>query len=129
MKLPDGTYKLSRNVKNPERNLRNKRDWTCFDQWEEGDCFFLRTMMSHGEPQGWQELQLKGHSRTLPDHNDAFALILMASERIEETPSLYLTRNRRDDCALDILDHMFECGTLRLDFIQACLADMDEKNQ
>jgi len=123
MKLPDGTYKLTRDVKNPERNLRNKRDWTCFDHWKEGDVFFLRTH-PHQRDEDWQELQLKGHTRTLTQFNDAFALILMASDRVDETPSLYLKRRREEDHALAILDHMHEQGALTNDFIDACLADL-----
>lgn len=125
MRLPDGTYKLTRDIKNPERNLRNKRDWTCFDHWEEGDVFFLRTigpLSKNGET--WQELQLKGHSRTLGDHIDAYALILMASERIDESPSLYLKRRQEDAHALAILDHMHAKGAITNDFLDACLADL-----
>lgn len=125
MKLPDGTYKLTRDVKNPERNLRNKRDWTCFDHWEEGDVFFLRTVGPYvGHDDTWQELQLKGHSRTLTCMYDAFALILMASDRIDETPSLYLKRRREEDHALAILDHMHAKCALTNDYIEACLADL-----
>jgi hypothetical protein len=127
MMLPDGTYKLARDVKNPERNLRNKRDWTCFEKWEEDDVFFLRTInLKQGE--SWQELQLKGHSRTITQFSDAFALILMASDRIEETPSLYLKRIHRDDDALRILDHMFTTNMITPEFLTACLADIDAKD-
>lgn len=124
MRLPDGTYKLARDVKNPERNLRNKRDWTCFDRWEEGDVFFLRSHLNRRDGEDWQELQLKGHSRTLTQFSDAFALILMASDRIDETPSLYLKRRREENHALAILDHMHAKGVLTNDFLEACLADL-----
>lgn len=130
MKLPDGTYKLTRFVKNPDRNLRNKRDWTCFDGWEEGDVFFLRTIESPGFKEtrdSWQELQLKGQTRTLTDYSDAFALILMASDRVDETPSLYLKRRREEEHALAILDHMHAKCALTNDFIEACLADLHAK--
>lgn len=124
MKLPDGTYKLARDVKNPNRNLRNKRDWTYFERWEKGDVFFLRTYINPIQGESWQELQLQGHARTLTQFSDAFALILMASERIDETPSLYLKRRREEEYALAILDHMHAKGVLTNDFIDACMSDL-----
>ncbi len=130
MKIEDGTYKLTRDVKNPDRNLRNKRDWTCFDHWEEGDIFFVRTVQSPGFKENrdsWQEIQLKGSSRTIGDFADAFALIIFACEKVEETPSLYLKRIRREDEALSILDHMFTTNMITPEFLAACLKDIDSK--
>lgn len=109
MHIEDGTYKLFSDVQNPEPRKRGTpRDWTERREWDAGTVFFVRTVF-HGNPancETYKELQMEGTSSTLTEGSVGYAVIMVKALKIDETPSLYLQRKRRDHRALEILDYL-----------------------
>ena len=128
MHIEDGTYKLLSSVDNPEPRKRGAaRNWTEWQTWDAGMVFFVRTVY-HGNPKNcetFKELQLEGATSTLPEGSVGYAVIMVKAIKIDETPSLYLQRKRRDCWALDILNRLAKQGHITTGIVEDCLSDIE----
>lgn len=110
--LEKGTYRLTRDVKNPHPDRRVKRDWRCVPVWEKGEKFHVEqwnpdqvNVVRRIDGYNYQEMSV---------HNGDLCELIESLERVEETPSEYLKRRRNDRGALEMLDWLVANGKLSM---------------
>lgn len=116
--LKPGVYQLTKNVANPEKDKRVKRDWTKAPQWNQGDRFIVR--FDHGSVQAkmaepFREVIREGgtysHHR-ITEFSPGFLPLIQAMEPTEETLDTIMTG--QDYLAYRVLDQLVTEGKLSL---------------
>lgn len=117
--LPDGTYRLTEDVKNPKPDRRMTHSFRHAEIWKAGTKVFLRT---HHNRHGVDVRSIGPRSGSVEDFEDElFPLLYVKLEAIKESPSDWIERTYATDAA-NILDKLCETGVITMEQVEQASA-------
>lgn len=110
-----GTYRLIRDVANPNVDRRRTIGWSASTRWQKGMTFFIREelmVMPAGVPHRTVlRLRVTGAITSLALTDERCGLLLANATRLDDTPSLWLERAEVGaNSAPQILDKLVATG-------------------